>query len=151
MKTLILSIVLFLSYSCNNNNEENIFTPQTITPVLIGKGELNIPFNNINVQQNIVINNQIDWNDFITILGNSGNPSSILSETIIDFNNFEVIAIFDNVKPTGGNSIDITNIIENIDNISITIQRLQNGDTTIPTQPFHIVKIPKSTKPVVFQ
>ena len=153
MKTLILSLVLFFTLSCNNNDDNqsatNVATP--ITPTLIGKGELFIPYNNINVQQNINISNQTDWNNFIAVLGNSGNPSFILSETVIDFNNFEIIAVFDNVKPTGGNSIDITSIIENVDNISVTIQRLQSGDATVVTQPYHIVKIPISTKPVVFQ
>lgn len=152
MKNLFMSLVLFLSLSCNNNDDNNNvgFVPQTITPSLIGKGELFVPYNNINVQQNINITNQSDWNNFINVLGNSGNPSFILSETVIDFNNFEIIAIFDNVKPTGGNSVDITSIIENVDNISITIQRLQSGDATVVTQPFHIVKVPISSKPLIY-
>ncbi len=151
MKTIILSLVLFLTLSCNKNDEDNTITPQTITPVLIGKGDLFIPFGSNNNQQNIVITSLVDWNNFITILSNSGNPTSLLSTTSVDFNSFEIIAVFDNVKTTGGNTIDITSVIENINNITITIQRLQSGDATIPTQPFHIVKIPKSTKPVVFQ
>ena len=123
-----MSLVLFLSLSCNSNDDNNNvgFVPQTITPSLIGKGELFVPYNNINVQQNINITNQSDWN------------------------NFEIIAIFDNVKPTGGNSVDITSIIENVDNISITIQRLQSGDATVVTQPFHIVKVPISSKPLIY-
>ena len=123
-----MSLVFFLSLSCNSNDDNNNvgFVPQTITPSLIGKGELFVPYNNINVQQNINITNQSDWN------------------------NFEIIAIFDNVKPTGGNSVDITSIIENVDNISITIQRLQSGDATVVTQPFHIVKVPISSKPLIY-
>ena len=100
MKTLILSLVFFLTLSCNNNDDNqsatNVATP--ITPALVGKGELFIPYNNINVQQNINISNQTDWNNFIAVLGNSGNPSFILSETVIDFNNFEII--YNSIKTT---------------------------------------------------
>ena len=153
MKNLILIIVLFLSINCSKDKESTNFTPQTITPVLLGKGELMIPFNNIITTQNIVLSSQNDWNNFITILGNSGNTSAILNQTTIDFNLFEVIAVFDSVKPTGGsNDITIiTNVVENANNIVVTLQTPQSGDATIPTQPFHIVKIPVSTKPVVFQ
>ena len=56
-----------------------------------------------------------------------------------------VIAIFDRVYGNGGNSIDITNITEFETNIIVTVENLQTGNTSsVVTQPYHIVKIPKA-------
>ena len=48
-------------------------------------------------------------------------------------------------------TIDITNIQENANNIVVTVENLQIGMTTDVVHPFHIVKIPKSSKPILFQ
>lgn len=81
-----------------------------------------------------------------------GNVSASFTEINIDFTNFQIIAVFDNIKLQGGHSIDITKISENENNIVVTIQNLlPGGINSVITQPFHIVKIPKSTKPVVFE
>ena len=137
-------------FSCNNNDDS--FTPQNITPILIGKGVLhgngaeNIP------QQNFVITNQTQFNDLMSIMNISNNVSNTFTETTIDFNNFRVIAVFSNIKLYGGSSIDITNVVENSDNITVTIQNLlPEGDNPVINQPYHIVKIQNTTKPIVFQ
>ncbi len=150
MKNLILTFIsFFMLLSCNNNDDS--FTPQNITPILVGKGELTTPFNNVSNNQNIVIQNQTDWDIFLQILSVSGNLSTILLESNINFNSYDIIAIIDIVRPTGGNAIDITNIIENLNNVTVTISWLNEGDATIVTQPIHIVKIPKTNKPIIFQ
>jgi hypothetical protein len=152
MKTLFLSLVLLFSISCNKIDDENSFEPQTITPVLIGKGDLLSAFSSNPVQQNIIITNTTEWNNFIVGMNNPNNLSKNFSEINVDFNNFQIIAVFDNIKQTGGFSIDITNVVENPNNIVVTIKHLlTGGDNTIITQPFHIVKIPKTIKPIVFQ
>jgi len=152
MKTLILSFVLFISIGCNKNDDENSFEPQTIEPVLIGKGDLLTAFSSNPLQQNIIITNKTEWDNFIVGMNNPNNLSNNFTEINIDFNNFQIIAVFDNVKQTGGFSIDITNVVENPNNIVVTIKHLfTGGDNTIITQPYHIVKIPKTSKPIVFQ
>jgi hypothetical protein len=154
MKILTLSIFLFLTLSCNKSDEENSFNQRTITPVLIGKGNLfgngveNIP------QQNIVVSNQNDWNTLITKLNMNGNVTDGFSTTVIDFNNFQLICLFDDIKSIPKFETSITSIVENQENIIVTVQHITlNGDfsLTIITQPFYIVKIPKSSKPLVFQ
>ena len=146
MKTLILSMLLFIALSCNKNDDENSFTTQTITPVLIGKG---IHSGNA-VQSNLVITNQTDWlqlmNSLTTVNTNN------FTETNIDFNNFMLLVSIDGIRPDTGYSIDISNVIENPTNITATVSIVNSGSGfTVLSQPFHIIKIPKSTKPIVFQ
>jgi hypothetical protein len=146
MKTLILSTFFFLAISCNNSDDSDSFVPQTITPVLIGKG---IHSGNA-LQSNLVITNQADWLQLMNSL-TSANTSNF-TETNIDFNNFQLLVSIDGTRPNTGYSIDISNVIENITNITATVSILNSGNGfTVLSQPFHIVKIPKSTKPVVFQ
>lgn len=146
MKTLILSLVLILTISCTKS--DNNLESQTITPVLIGKGHLN--YNTIYSKQNVVITNNSDWQTLKTNFNSiSNNITTSFTETNIDFNNFEIIVAID--AKNSSTSVDVTNIIENADNITVTIQNLQLGLTQDVANPFHIVKIPKSTKTVVFE
>ncbi|WP_293872049.1 protease complex subunit PrcB family protein [Flavobacterium sp.] len=148
MKTLILSLVLVLSLSCSKSNDANTFTPQTITPILISKGEV---FNgNYNpTYHSRVFYTQTDWTDFIN---NTWGTTNAPATAVVDFNLFEVIASFDQPRTTGGFDINITSAVENQDNIVIQVSRTGSGDATqMPTRPYHFVKIPKSTKTVIFQ
>jgi hypothetical protein len=149
MKTLILSLVLFLSLSCSNNNEENSFTPQTITPTLIGKGSL---MGSENIQpQNIVYYDITSWNVILNSI-DQFRLAQFTETTNVDFNNFQLIAVFDNVYPSPKYDVSISNITENENNIIVTVTKTLNPSiVAIVDQKFHIVKIPKSTKPVVFQ
>ena len=146
MKTLILSLVLILTISCTKN--ENDFESQTITPVLVGKGNLN--YNSIYSKQNIVITNSNDWQTLLTNFNSiNNNISTSFTETNIDFNSYGIIVVID--AKNSSTSVDITNIMENTSDIAVTIENLKLGVTQDVANPFHIVKIPKSTKPVVFQ
>lgn len=149
MKTIIFSLILLLALSCTNNND---FQPQTITPVLIGKNDLSGNGAERISQQNVVVSNQTAWTQLMNSMNANNNQTNNFTTTTIDFNKFQIIAVFDNIKTAGGYSIDITTVVENQKNIVVTIKRLlTGGDNTVMIQPFHIVKIPKSTKLVVFQ
>lgn len=149
MKTLILSAVLFLTLSCSNNDANITASSQTIIPVLIGKGSLmgseNIP------QQNIVISNTANWNLILNSI-DAFRLAQFAETTNVDFANFQLIAVFDKVYPSPTYEFNIVSIVENSTNIVVTVQKtLKQSIATIVDQKFHIVKIPKSTKPVVFQ
>jgi len=53
----------------------------------------------------------------------------------------------------GGYTIDITGVVENKNDLTVTIRNLSpNGAVyTVITQPYHIVKIPKTEKRIVFR
>ena len=149
MKTKVLFTVLLIAtifISCKKNNDE----PETtsITPVEIAKNHF---MNNHVGPSNLVIYNQTEWNDFLTQIENSINVNYVFGQANIDFQNEMVIAVIDSVYPTGGWSVDITNITENPNDIEVLYTNLETGDDTmIIIEPFHVVKIPRSNKPFVF-
>ncbi len=159
MKNLFFLFVSCIIVSCNNDEPTPIpFVPVTINPSLVGKGNLN-GSEGVN-QQNAIITNETDWHNLKTIIDSQyiaigeGNYYTYnnFAETTIDFTNFTVIAVFDQVYGNGGHSIDITNITEYENNIVVTVENLLTGNaSSVITQPYHIVKIPKTTKPIVFE
>ena len=147
MKTLFLTFVLLFTLgSCSDdNNAATPFEPVTITPILIGKG-----FNSSNIAPgNLVISNQADWDAFLISMEYY---SSFFINTPVDFSLYEVIAIVDSMRPDTGHSVNIDSVTENENDITVDFSVLNSGDGyTVMGQPFHIVKIPRSPKPVIFQ
>jgi len=147
MKTSILFLILFFTLSCSND-DDLVVLPQTIFPTQIIKGHLN--YNNTYGNENIVISNTVDWqtlmNNFSTI-GVINNTA--FSETNIDFQNYVILFVIEVKNST--TTLDITNIQENANNITVDVENLQVGLTTDVAHAFHIVKIAKTTKPIVFQ
>lgn len=97
----------------------------------------------------MVITNQTDWQELIIVIDAVVNVSGNFSETDIDFDNFILIAVFLELKDNGYD-VEITNVIENENNITITTQETESL-TLVMTQPYHIVKIPVSDKTVIFE
>lgn len=146
MKTFFLIFTLFISLtSCSDDNTPTPFEPITITPILIGKG-----FNSSNIAPgNLVISNQADWDAFLISMEYY---SSFFINTPVDFSLYEVIAIVDSMRPDTGHSVNIDSVTENENDITVDFSVLNSGDGyTVMGQPFHIVKIPRSPKPVIFQ
>jgi len=145
----LLCFILLISTSCRDNNDENIESKNQINFQLIGKGNFMATYA---TPQNTVITNSTQWNNFLNqIDGPNNHPSSGFTETNIDFNQFMVILVVDEVYPNGGHSVDIMTVDENPQNIEVDVEKLLQGDvTTVVTQPYHIVKIPKIAKPVLF-
>lgn len=149
-KTLILSLVILLMFSCNKSEEES-FATQNIIPVLIGKGSVSNP--NSPLLLNELIANQTQWNTLLTSMNSVNNVSNNFTETNINFSDFDVIAVFSNSNSilNSASTVDIISINENQTERVVVVGNLINGISADVAQPFHIVKIPKSTKPVIFQ
>jgi hypothetical protein len=141
-----------VAVSCKNNetpSENHNLIPTT--PALVGKGILYGAGSESIPQQNIIITTFSAWNTLINSMNSANNVSGSFTETNIDFSQYQVIAIFDEIKGNGGWSIDITGITE-AENIVVTYTNLKTGNfTDVMTQPYHIVKIPVSNKEIVFQ
>jgi hypothetical protein len=147
MKNLIIILLtLVVTFGCNK--EENNDTE--ITPILIGKNALFGDGEEGIDQSNLVIINSQDWTALIEQMDSVNNTSNDFTEIDIDFSEFQVIAVFDEIKGSGGSSINIIKIIENKDNITIFISSNSNDDLPFVNQPFHIIKIKKSEKPIIF-
>lgn len=148
MQKSLLFVLLIIVISCDKDTFEE--TPLTIESiykgVLYGNGQENIS------KQNTVIKNSLDWNELMDKINSVNNVTERFSETNIDFSSYTIIAVFDEIKMNGGHSIDITDVTENDKNIIVTVENLLTGGmTTVITQPFHIVKIPKRNKPFIFE
>jgi len=121
-------------FSIKTNNDESKKSLSFVT--LFGCGH---PFYKRDV---FVIKNQSDWKKYECEC------------STIDFNQSMVIVVAMGSQTSGGYSITITKIIENVDSIHVYIKerRPNPGEAVIGviTFPSHIVVLKKSDKPVVF-
>lgn len=104
-------------------------------------------------RKNYIIRSNQEWLD---LLGkNIDKIDSVLLSLPVDFKNEMIFAIFQGEKPTGGYSIEITKIIENKDNTEVFVKETSPGVNCMVTKslisPFHIVKLQKIDKEVVFK
>ncbi len=110
----------------------------------------NNTFTNLDAQ-NLVINDQTELKKILTKIGAS---SKFPDTSSFDFSMNTLIAVFQGKEPSGGYSIEITKIIE-VDKIIVTVMEKSPGlgcvTTTETTNPYHIIKIPISIKPILFQ
>lgn len=101
------------------------------------------------VESDLVISDSITWNTLTNQMNLYNDETLHFSEVDINFTNYLVIAVFLDVKPNGW-EIDISNITETSD--SIIVSKSDRGlDLPVISQPYHIVKIPITTKQIVFQ
>ena len=131
---------------CNNDNDSNYQSTKIIfTEIGLGFTELND-----NLAQNLIIATETEWNILLDNL-----PSEFVdnfNEININFNEFIIIALITENQPNTGYSVSVNEIIENKNSINVfsEIQYTGSGYTRI-VQPFHIVKIPSTSKEIVFE
>ncbi len=142
---ILLSI---FAVSCNSDdiqidNYESILIAKDN---LYGNGDEGIS------KQNLVITDETAWSDLMTQMNSVNNVTDTFSETNINFSEYQVIAIFDDVKGNGGYEIGL-DVVSNSENIIVTVTDLIPGGNvaSVITQPYHIVKIPVSSLAVIFE
>ncbi|WP_046757042.1 protease complex subunit PrcB family protein [Kordia jejudonensis] len=153
MKNSILIIVFsFLLFNCSSEDASVTSTMTAVETTLIGKGNLYGGSSQGVNQQNLVITNETDWNALITLFDAVNTVSDSFSETAIDFSAFTVIAAIDEIQGSGGHALDIE-VNSSSTQVMVTVIDIspQGNATTVITQPYHIVKIPKTNLPIVFQ
>jgi hypothetical protein len=119
-----------------------------ITPVLIGKSD---SFGSEIKKQNLVIRNETEWENLKKEMNRYiKNETDNFTETEIDFNAYQVIAIFEGNQFCNSWTISIADITEYTDSIVVTTQNIEKEYEEI-YQSYLIVKIPASDKKIVFQ
>lgn len=144
MKPFIIFLALITPLmGCEENNQ----TPKQIPFIEIGKGHL--PSNSIFSRETILIESQERWVGLIEDM-NSIYPKidDSFTENKIDFEQFICIAVFD--KQNSTTSVDVTQIIERENNITVIIENIDKGISQDISHPFHIVKMTKTNKPITF-
>ncbi|MXN91332.1 hypothetical protein GR160_08830 [Flavobacterium sp. Sd200] len=147
MRTLFFSLLAVLAFGCSSDNTETVFTPQTIDPVIIGKGFVNLSHDFDD--ENRVIHTGAQWQELIDQMEAArGGITDNFTETTIDFSQYDVVASF--TVSSSATTIDMTNVTENEDNVTVILQNLQLGLTQDVVHPFHIIKVEKTGKPFIF-
>lgn len=143
---LLLTLIIVGCSSDDNQNYKNVNFSLIGQSQLYGNGVENIE------KSNFVIEDTTSWNDLINKMNSVNIVSANFKEINIDFSQYQVIAVFDKIYGNSGHSIDILKIIENETGIIIVVNNLMTGDDTqVMTQPFHIVKIPKTERQINFE
>lgn len=133
--------------SCPSNKNENEF-------VSLSKGSLFGAGSEGFSKENIVIESQENWKTFLSKL-DSSNEVSKQFENKIDFSKSTIIAVFEAVKSSGGNSIEVAKIEPKKNVLEIHIATKAPKPTDMVTmaieQPYHIIKINKTKKKITFK
>ncbi len=122
--------------------------PVAIDFTNISKGEI---FNgNYNPTQHGEVFYKLNlWNDFKE---NVWGLETFPPETEVNFNEHIVVALFDEPRTNGGHSIDVVSVTEYPESILVRYTKFNNGDLTqVLTRPYHFVKIPFTSKKVLFK
>ncbi|WP_115460884.1 protease complex subunit PrcB family protein [Winogradskyella aurantiaca] len=149
MKYLIFVLVLTFSVlSCNNTVQSS---QEPVTTTLISKGELYGNGAEGILSSQRVINDTSAWNSLLDQMNSVNTVSDSFSEIDINFSEFTVIAVFDDIKGNGGYGIDLA-VSSTNETIIVDVTHLspEGNAITVMTQPYHIIKIPKALLPVVF-
>jgi hypothetical protein len=148
MKQIIFIFsILFAFASCNSDDSDT----SNVESSLIIKGDFYSTHQPIK-KENLVIKDQQTWSALIANMGFTLDTNYFFPDQSIDFSKYEVIAVFDEVRNYGGYSIDITKITQTNNRIYVKVEQLKKGGLNAAmTQPYHIVKIVKSDKEVIFQ
>lgn len=150
MHKLLGLIILLFAFNCKSTENQTKMTKEDI--VLIGKGNLYGAGSEGIRKQNLVISTLEAWKDLLNKMNAVNKVSESFLETDIDFSKYTVIAVFNEVKNTGGHSIEL-NFQKTSDKILVVVVHKSPKDmaTTVMTQPYYIVKILKSDLPIVFE
>jgi len=146
-KVILFLLVSILFISCNNDDDSNPIPLTLISDSnLHGNGQEGI------TSQNMVITDNVTWNNLMASMDSVNVVSDQFTETIIDFNTYTIIAVFDEVRSSSVYDLEV-NIFQNSSNIIVDVNNTSFGDNgfTIIQQPFYIVKIENSNLPIVFQ
>jgi hypothetical protein len=151
MKRRVLIVIsLLFVFSCKTTIESSKM--KKVESLLIAKGDLYGAGAEGIAEQNMIIDNETDWNDLMTKMNSVNKVSDSFKETVIDFSEFNVIAAFDQIRGNGGYSLEL-HMNSNSKNCIVNVTRLypQGNATTVMTQPFYLVKIAKRELPIVFK
>ena len=149
MKTILLFLGFFtLLSSCENDEVESNFQATELIFTGVGRGHLSN--NSLYTQENIIIDNDADWQNLLSNFNSvNNNITDSFYETSINLDSFTVVAVINTKNST--TTVDITTITENSSDVIVHIENIQMGLSQDVANPFHIVKMPKTTKDIVFE
>jgi hypothetical protein len=146
--TLLILTSLF-AFGCSTPNDYSNMAD--VDSELIAKGNLSGIGTEAISNQYFSITNQTEWENFISQIDATNEVSSGFSEQNIDFSEYVVIAVIDQVRNTSGYSIDLeisTNYEKIFIGSNLSSPSPDGVVATVISQPYHIVKIAKTNLPI---
>lgn len=147
-KTILILTLIMIHYRCVSTDTP----PMEIDFITIKKGILGGAGNEGIGQENFIITNKTDWESLKQKIDSVNPETKEFSETDVDFKKYTVIAIFDQVRPSSGWDVEVTGIEETDTQVAVKVKQLKPGDVSfnVFTQPYHIIKMKKTKKDIVF-
>jgi hypothetical protein len=97
---------------------------------------------------NFVINSVDEWTGLQTQYWQ-------LNDIITNFQEYTYIFVLDEQHPNGGHRTEVVSIVEYDNSLTVDVENYNPADDepvlAFPCQPYHIVKIEKTTLPVTFE
>ncbi len=146
--TLLILTSLF-TFGCSTPNDYSNMAD--VDSELIAKGDLSGIGTEAISNQYFSLTNQTEWENFISQIDVTNEVSLGFSEQNIDFSEYVVIAVIDQVRNTSGYSIDLeisTNYEKIFIGSNLSSPSPDGVVATVISQPFHIVKIAKTNLPI---
>ncbi|WP_046745519.1 protease complex subunit PrcB family protein [Kordia zhangzhouensis] len=150
MKNFYILLALLFLISCSSQKNNTKVT--TIESTLIAKGNLHGNGEEGIRKKHMIISDVTTWTNLIAQMNAVNTTSNTFTETDIDFSTHRVIAVFDEVRTSGGYHLDIQ-LTATTNRIVVTVTNIApSGNVSmIMTQPFYIVKIDNTQLPIVFE
>jgi len=149
VKILPVFLMLFALISCTQKDFNSVVVESSliVKDNLYGNGDEGIN------EENFHITDQSSWDELMEKVNSVNTETDKFEETDIDFTNFDVIAVFDQIRPSAAYSIELA-ITDDTEHINVEITKIvpEPGAivATVITQPYHIVKIDKQELDVAF-
>ena len=114
---------------------------------LYGAGEEGIE------ESNMLIRSNQEWEALKKNTDAVNKVSQNFKEHEVNFDEYYLIACFDSVRPNGGYSIKIKDVLERDEQIEVLIERPkpQGMAISVLIQPYHIIRIPITDKEILFR
>lgn len=159
IKKELLFVLLLCVFSCKTNventNSEKAKTEKANMEIskfkVIAKGNLYGSGAEGIDAQNLIITNQKDWDKLMNQMNSVNQVSDGFSEITFNFSEDTIIAVFDDVKGSGGHRLELSHA-SNSENTIVYIKHIapKGMATSVMTQPYYIISIPKSDLPIKF-
>lgn len=144
----IISTFRFTAPTGTATATPRIQTPHDISFVTIEEGS----YGGEKTKKQITIKTQSAWQNEWTAMKRGESPTPTLP--LVDFDRYMLVAVFMGERNTGGHGIAMTKITETNTGLVVAVNEVSPGNgcmvTQALTQPYHVVQIPKSNKPVTF-
>ncbi len=161
MKFILQTFVListFILYSCeetsqNQTQEDEEIITSSIATELVYKGQLGGGGTEGIQKQETHVTNTEDWEALLEKMDSVNSVSENFSNTPIDFTTHTIVAVFDEVRNSGGYDVSITMESTTENQVARICYSAPGSDEIVTlaiTQPFCIVKIPISETALIF-